>query len=165
MEPKNDKAEPKPEVEVEMTIKFKPGDRIELKLSANTAPTSEAKVEPPMHEAELKPKLEAKAPDAKASEAKAPDAKAPEAKAPNAKASEANAPEAKPDEKDNLKSMPLSEVEKKLESSPDGLTQSEAEKRLRQHGPNEIEDKKTNLLPTVDNSQSHTRRPVFISRK
>jgi magnesium-transporting ATPase (P-type) len=145
MEPKNDKAEPKPEVEVEMTIKFKPGDRSELKLSANTAPTSEAKVEPPMHEAELKPKLEAKAPDAKA-----PDAKA---------------PEAKPDDNDNLKSMPLSEVEKKLESSPDGLTQTEAEKRLTQYGPNEIEDKKTNLLPTVDNSQSHTRRPVFISRK
>src|SRR6202451_478590 len=47
---------------------------------------------------------------------------------------------------DNLKSLPLPEVEKKLGSSPDGLTQAEAEKRLTQYGPNEIEEKKTNLL-------------------
>src|SRR6202451_3085648 len=45
---------------------------------------------------------------------------------------------------DNLKSLPLAEVEKKLASSPDGLTQAEAEKRLTQYGPNEIEEKKTN---------------------
>src|SRR5665213_3263542 len=49
-------------------------------------------------------------------------------------------------EKDNLKTLPLSEVEKKLASSPNGLTQAEAEKRLTQYGPNEIEDKKTNFL-------------------
>jgi H+-transporting ATPase len=48
--------------------------------------------------------------------------------------------------KDNLKSMPMPEVEKKLESSPDGLSQAEAEKRLTQYGPNEIEEKKTNPL-------------------
>src|SRR5271170_5561684 len=47
---------------------------------------------------------------------------------------------------DNLKSLPLCEVEKKLESSPDGLTQVEAQKRLAQYGPNEIEEKKTNEL-------------------
>src|ERR1700722_12636736 len=47
---------------------------------------------------------------------------------------------------DNLKSLPLCEVEKKLESSPDGLTQAEAQKRLIQYGPNEIEEKKTNEL-------------------
>ena len=35
-------------------------------------------------------------------------------------------------------------MEKKLASSPDGLTQAEAQKRLTQYGPNEIEEKKTN---------------------
>ena len=49
-----------------------------------------------------------------------------------------------PDAKDDLKSLPLPEVEKKLESSPDGLSQAEAQKRLTQYGPNEIEEKKTN---------------------
>ena len=49
----------------------------------------------------------------------------------------------KPAAKDNLKLMPLAEVEKKLCSSPDGLTQTEAQKRLTRYGPNEIEEKKT----------------------
>jgi H+-transporting ATPase len=52
----------------------------------------------------------------------------------------------RPDAKDNLQTLPLSEVEKKLSSSPDGLTQAEAEKRLAQYGPNEIAEKKTNEL-------------------
>ncbi len=52
----------------------------------------------------------------------------------------------KPDPKDDLKSLPMPEVEKKLGSSPDGLTQAEAQKRLTQYGPNEIEEKKTNLF-------------------
>jgi H+-transporting ATPase len=47
---------------------------------------------------------------------------------------------------DDLKSLPLCEVEKKLKSSPDGLTQTEAQKRLTQYGPNEIEEKKSNEL-------------------
>lgn len=51
---------------------------------------------------------------------------------------------AKPDAKDDLKTLPLPEVEKKLNSSPDGLTQAEAQKRLAQYGPNELEEKKTN---------------------
>ncbi|MGA2433988.1 MAG: plasma-membrane proton-efflux P-type ATPase [Bryobacteraceae bacterium] len=38
----------------------------------------------------------------------------------------------------------MPEVEKQLGSSPDGLSQAEAEKRLTQYGPNEIEEKKTN---------------------
>ena len=42
--------------------------------------------------------------------------------------------------------LPLREVEKKLELSPDGLTQAEAQKRLTQYGPNEIEEKKSNEL-------------------
>ena len=48
--------------------------------------------------------------------------------------------------KEDLKSLPLPDVEKKLESSPNGLTQAEAEKRLTQYGPNEIVEKKTNLF-------------------
>ncbi|MGB6652293.1 MAG: plasma-membrane proton-efflux P-type ATPase, partial [Xanthobacteraceae bacterium] len=52
----------------------------------------------------------------------------------------------KPAAKDDLKSLPLAEVEKKLASSPNGLTQAEAQKRLIQYGPNEIEEKKTNEL-------------------
>jgi H+-transporting ATPase len=55
-------------------------------------------------------------------------------------------PGSKPDAKDDLKSLPLAEVEKKLGSSPDGLSQAEATKRLTQYGPNEIEEKKTNEL-------------------
>ena len=38
----------------------------------------------------------------------------------------------------------MPELEKKLGSSPEGLTQAEAQKRLTQYGPNEIEEKKTN---------------------
>ena len=52
----------------------------------------------------------------------------------------------KPDAKDDLQTLPLPEVEKKLGSSPDGLTQAEAQKRLTQYGPNEIAEKKTNEL-------------------
>ena len=52
----------------------------------------------------------------------------------------------KPVAKDNLQTLPLAEVEKKLGSSPDGLTQAEAQKRLTQYGPNEIAEKKTNEI-------------------
>jgi H+-transporting ATPase len=55
-------------------------------------------------------------------------------------------PGAKPEAKGDLKSLPLLEVEKKLGSSPDGLSQAEAQKRLTQYGPNEIQEKKTNLF-------------------
>ncbi|QDT93673.1 cation-transporting P-type ATPase [Gimesia algae] len=51
-----------------------------------------------------------------------------------------------PQANDGLKSLPLSEVEQKLESSPEGLTQAEAEKRLAQYGPNEIIEKETSPL-------------------
>jgi H+-transporting ATPase len=51
-----------------------------------------------------------------------------------------------PDPKDDLKSLPLSEVEKQLETSPDGLSQGEATKRLAQYGPNEIAEDRTNPL-------------------
>ena len=55
-------------------------------------------------------------------------------------------PESKPDAKDDLKTLPMPEVEKKLGSSPDGLTQAEAQKRLTQYGPNEIKEEKTNPI-------------------
>jgi H+-transporting ATPase len=62
-------------------------------------------------------------------------------------AGEPTAPSSKADpKKDDLKTLPISEVEKKLTSSPDGLTQAEAAKRLIQYGPNEIVEKKTNPL-------------------
>ena len=53
-------------------------------------------------------------------------------------------PGAKPKAKSDLQSMPMAELQAKLESSPDGLTQAEAAKRLAQYGPNEIEEKKDN---------------------
>ena len=55
-------------------------------------------------------------------------------------------PNAKPDPSNDLKTLPMPEVEKKLGSSMEGLTQAEAQKRLTQYGPNEIEEKKTNLF-------------------
>jgi H+-transporting ATPase len=65
-------------------------------------------------------------------------------------AAHAKLPDAKPDSasdaKDDLKTLPLPEVEKRLSASPDGLTQAEATKRLAKYGPNEIEEKKTNAL-------------------
>jgi H+-transporting ATPase len=66
-------------------------------------------------------------------------------KAESPKASEPKA-ETKPGAKDDLKSIALSEVEKKLASSPDGLSQAEAQKRLIQYGPNEIVEKKTSSI-------------------
>jgi H+-transporting ATPase len=51
-----------------------------------------------------------------------------------------------PDPKDDLKTLPMLEVEKKLGASPKGLSQAEAQKRLAQYGPNEIAEKKTNVF-------------------
>jgi len=45
-----------------------------------------------------------------------------------------------------MKTMPMPELQTKLGSSPDGLSQAEAAKRLAEEGPNEIEEKKTNPL-------------------
>jgi H+-transporting ATPase len=47
---------------------------------------------------------------------------------------------------DDLKTLPMSEVEKRLAYSPEGLSQAEAQKRLATYGPNEIKEKKTNDL-------------------
>ena len=53
-------------------------------------------------------------------------------------------PGPQPDAKSDLQSLPLQEVEKRLGSSPEGLSQAEAQKRLTQYGPNEIEARKEN---------------------
>jgi H+-transporting ATPase len=62
------------------------------------------------------------------------------AKAPESKSA------SKPDSKDDLKSLPMPEVEKRLGSSPKGLSQADAQKRLAQYGRNEITEKKTNVF-------------------
>ena len=56
----------------------------------------------------------------------------------------AEKPESKSESKDDLKSIPMPELQAKLGSSPDGLSQAEAQKRLTQYGPNEIAEKKNN---------------------
>ncbi len=48
------------------------------------------------------------------------------------------------DDKDALKTLPMPELMKKLDSSADGLSQTEAVKRQAHYGPNQIEEKKTN---------------------
>jgi H+-transporting ATPase len=53
-----------------------------------------------------------------------------------------SATDASPD----LKELPLAEVEKQLQSSPDGLGGAEAKTRLAKYGPNEIPEKKTSAL-------------------
>jgi H+-transporting ATPase len=44
----------------------------------------------------------------------------------------------------DLKSLPMPELQTRLRTSLDGLSQAEAQKRLTHYGPNEIEEKKTN---------------------
>jgi H+-transporting ATPase len=66
--------------------------------------------------------------------------------APDAKPGKPGKPDAKSGAKDELKSLPMPELETKLGSSPEGLTQVEAEKRLTQYGPNELEERKTNSV-------------------
>ena len=65
-------------------------------------------------------------------------------------AGQPNAPESKsgskPNTKDDLKSLSMPELQAQLGSSPDGLSQAEAQKRLAQYGPNEIKEEETSLL-------------------
>jgi H+-transporting ATPase len=51
-----------------------------------------------------------------------------------------------PDPKDDLKTLPMPAVEKRLGSSENGLTAAEAATRLTKDGPNELPEKKENLL-------------------
>ncbi len=68
----------------------------------------------------------------------------------NASTAESTAPESKPGQQPaaggDLKSLPVADVARTLASSPDGLSQAEAHKRLAQYGPNEIEEQKTNAF-------------------
>ncbi|OIQ95833.1 calcium-transporting ATPase 1 [mine drainage metagenome] len=61
-------------------------------------------------------------------------------------ADQPRAPASKPAAKDDLKTLPLAELAQRLGSSPEGLTQAEAAKRLTQYGPNEIAEKKSNAF-------------------
>ncbi len=54
------------------------------------------------------------------------------------------ATKASPDPKDDLKTLPIEQLKAKLESSPEGLSQDEASKRLKHYSPNEIKEEKTN---------------------
>ncbi|WP_286822816.1 plasma-membrane proton-efflux P-type ATPase [Legionella steelei] len=47
---------------------------------------------------------------------------------------------------DDLQTLPLPEVERLLETSKDGLNHQEAQKRLAQYGPNQIEEKEENPI-------------------
>ena len=51
-----------------------------------------------------------------------------------------------PKTKNELQTLPMAEVEKQLGTTPQGLSQAEATKRLTQYGPNEIAEQKTNAL-------------------
>ncbi len=64
---------------------------------------------------------------------------------PNA-ADQPRAAKSKPGTQNDLRSLPMPEVDNLLGSSPDGLSQAEAEKRLSQYGPNEIEEKQANVF-------------------
>jgi H+-transporting ATPase len=57
-----------------------------------------------------------------------------------------NASAPKPESKNELKSLPMPGLEKRLGTSPNGLTQAEAAKRLTEYGPNEIKKENTNPL-------------------
>jgi H+-transporting ATPase len=67
-----------------------------------------------------------------------PKADQPKAPKPN--------PGSKPNAQEDMKSLPMPELQAKLGASPEGLTQAEAQKRLAQYGPNELTEKKTNLF-------------------
>ncbi|MEP7090476.1 MAG: cation-transporting P-type ATPase, partial [Nocardioidaceae bacterium] len=51
-----------------------------------------------------------------------------------------------PDAEHDLTSLPLADVQEQLRSSPDGLSQVEAARRLTEYGPNEIAEHTTNPL-------------------
>jgi len=63
---------------------------------------------------------------------------------PKADAKEDLKPNEPPKSKDDLKSIPMADLQAKLQSSPKGLTQAEAAKRLAQNGPNALKEVKVN---------------------
>jgi H+-transporting ATPase len=65
---------------------------------------------------------------------------------PKADAKEDLKPNEPPKSKDDLKSIPMADLQAKLQSSPKGLTQAEAAKRLAQNGPNALKEVKVNAF-------------------
>lgn len=65
---------------------------------------------------------------------------------PKADAKEDLKPNEPPKSKDDLKSIPMADLQAKLQSSPKGLTQAEAAKRLAQNGPNALTEVKVNAF-------------------
>jgi H+-transporting ATPase len=63
-----------------------------------------------------------------------------------AQAKEDLKPGTKPTSKDDLKSIPMADLEAKLGSSPKGLTGAEAATRLTENGPNALKEVKTNAF-------------------
>ncbi|HAT8743525.1 TPA: metal-transporting ATPase, partial [Legionella pneumophila] len=55
-----------------------------------------------------------------------------------------HAKKSKQNTKNDLKSIPMAELLKKLDTTQNGLSQAEAKKRLIQYGPNELEEKNIN---------------------
>ncbi|WP_111895487.1 plasma-membrane proton-efflux P-type ATPase [Acinetobacter sp. MB5] len=47
---------------------------------------------------------------------------------------------------DDWKSLDMAQLQEKLQTSPEGLSQQEAERRLSQYGPNQLTEKETNLF-------------------
>jgi H+-transporting ATPase len=65
---------------------------------------------------------------------------------PKTDAKEDLKPNEQPKSKDDLKSIPMADLQAKLQSSPKGLTQAEAAKRLAQNGPNALKEVKVNAF-------------------
>ena len=65
---------------------------------------------------------------------------------PKTDAKEDLKPNEQPKSKDDLKSIPMADLQAKLHSSPKGLTQAEAAKRLAQNGPNALKEVKANAF-------------------
>jgi H+-transporting ATPase len=101
----------------------KPADTADAK----TTDTADAKPTPP---ADAKTAAGARPADAKPADAKPADVKPAGAK-PS-------------DKSDGLQTLPMPQLLAQLGSSADGLSQAEAEKRLKQYGPNAIAEKKDN---------------------
>ena len=64
-----------------------------------------------------------------------------------------------PEAKSDLQSLPMPELLATLDSSPDGLTVAEAQKRLARYGHNEIEERKANPFLVFLDLSSGARSP------
>jgi H+-transporting ATPase len=62
-------------------------------------------------------------------------------------------PDAIPKSKDDLKSIPISDLQAKLQASPKGRTQAEATKRLTHDGPNALKVEKSNAFLKIGTRQ------------